>query len=64
MHHGRKRPVQLVVEDDEPNSAPGSKTTPGKAGDKSASNKKLTVAGSHKNFPLTVYKKIQLRCIV
>jgi hypothetical protein len=44
MHRGRKRPVQLVVEDDEPNSASGSKTTPGKAGDKSTSNKKLTVA--------------------
>jgi hypothetical protein len=31
MHRGRKRPVQLVVEDDEPDSASGSKSTPGKA---------------------------------
>ncbi|KAK3124955.1 hypothetical protein QOZ80_7BG0597730 [Eleusine coracana subsp. coracana] len=44
MHRGRKRPVQLVVEDDEPDSASGSKSTPGKADDKSASNKKLSVA--------------------
>ncbi|KAK3126978.1 hypothetical protein QOZ80_7AG0566340 [Eleusine coracana subsp. coracana] len=44
MHRGRKRPVQLVVEDDEPDSASGSKGTPGKADDKSASNKKLAVA--------------------
>jgi hypothetical protein len=44
MHRGRKRPVQLVVEDDEPYSASGSKTTPGKADGKTASNKKLTVA--------------------
>ncbi|KAG2645233.1 hypothetical protein PVAP13_2KG422400 [Panicum virgatum] len=51
MHRGRKRPVQLVVEDDEPDSASGSKSTPGKAtegakkaDDKSPSNKKLAVA--------------------
>ncbi|TVU39372.1 hypothetical protein EJB05_12786 [Eragrostis curvula] len=51
MHRGRKRPVQLVVEDDEPDSASGSKATPGKAmegakktDDKGTSNKKLAVA--------------------
>ncbi|WVZ65863.1 hypothetical protein U9M48_015160 [Paspalum notatum var. saurae] len=51
MHRGRKRPVQLVVEDDEPDSASGSKSTTGKAtegakkaDDKSPSNKKLAVA--------------------
>ncbi|CAN6198941.1 unnamed protein product [Urochloa humidicola] len=51
MHRGRKRPVQLVVEDDEPDSASGSKSTPGKAtegakkaDDKSPSSKKLAVA--------------------
>jgi len=51
MHRGRKRPVQLVVEDDEPDSASGSKSTAGKAtegakkaDDKSPSNKKLAVA--------------------
>ncbi|KAF8759247.1 hypothetical protein HU200_010281 [Digitaria exilis] len=51
MHRGRKRPVQLVVEDDEPDSASGSKSTPGKAtegakkaDDKNPSSKKLAVA--------------------
>ncbi|CAN6205039.1 unnamed protein product, partial [Urochloa humidicola] len=51
MHRGRKRPVQLVVEDDDPDSASGSKSTPGKAtegakkaDDKSPSSKKLAVA--------------------
>ncbi|XP_062189842.1 GRF-interacting factor 10-like [Phragmites australis] len=51
MHRGRKRPVQLVVEDDEPDSASGSKPTSGKVtegakktDDKTSSNKKLAVA--------------------
>ncbi|KAL6611292.1 hypothetical protein ACP70R_039220 [Stipagrostis hirtigluma subsp. patula] len=51
MHRGRKRPVQLVVEDDEPDSASGSKSSAGKAtegakktDDKNSSNKKLAVA--------------------
>ncbi|XP_066381704.1 GRF-interacting factor 10 [Miscanthus floridulus] len=51
MHRGRKRPVQVVVEDDEPDSASGSKSTPGKAtegakkaDDESPSSKKLAVA--------------------
>ena len=49
MHRGRKRPVQLVVEDDEPDS--GSKTASGKIAeggkktdDKGSSSKKLAVA--------------------
>nr|BDI55451.1 growth-regulating factor 11-like [Lolium multiflorum]BDI55452.1 growth-regulating factor 11-like [Lolium multiflorum] len=48
MHRGRKRPVQLVVEDDEPDS--GSKTASGKIAeggkktdDKGSSSKKLAV---------------------
>ncbi|KAM0832849.1 hypothetical protein ACQ4PT_064640 [Festuca glaucescens] len=48
MHRGRKRPVQLVVEDDEPDS--GSKTVSGKIAeggkktdDKGSSSKKLAV---------------------
>uniref|UniRef100_A0A0E0Q7Y4 Growth-regulating factor n=1 Tax=Oryza rufipogon TaxID=4529 RepID=A0A0E0Q7Y4_ORYRU len=51
MHRGRKRPVQLVVEDDEPDSTSGSKPASGKAteggkktDDKSSSSKKLAVA--------------------
>ncbi|KAL5198890.1 hypothetical protein ABZP36_002402 [Zizania latifolia] len=51
MHRGRKRPVQLVVEDDEPDSTSGSKSAPGKAteggkktDDKNLSSKKLAVA--------------------
>uniref|UniRef100_A0A0E0AJF4 Growth-regulating factor n=1 Tax=Oryza glumipatula TaxID=40148 RepID=A0A0E0AJF4_9ORYZ len=51
MHRGRKRPVQLVVEDDEPDSTSGSKSASGKAteggkktDDKSSSSKKLAVA--------------------
>ncbi|KAG8100011.1 hypothetical protein GUJ93_ZPchr0013g34876 [Zizania palustris] len=51
MHRGRKRPVQLVVEDDEPESTSGSKSAPGKTteggkktDDKSSSSKKLAVA--------------------
>jgi hypothetical protein len=52
MHRGRKRPVQVFLEDDEPDSASGSKpAAPGKAtegakkaDDKSPSSKKLAVA--------------------
>lgn len=51
MHRGRKRPVQVIVEDDEPDSASGSKSSSGKVteggkktDDKSSSSKKLAVA--------------------
>ncbi|KAL6871532.1 hypothetical protein ACP4OV_014361 [Aristida adscensionis] len=53
MHRGRKRPVQLVVEDNEPYSASGSKSSTGeategakKSDDKDSSSKKLAVAAS------------------